>query len=67
MRKIAAQYPGYGFEENKGYGGNPAHTAGLQKHGPCEIHRRSYGPIRDLVQNTQAGGFDFSSLGGDDE
>lgn len=67
MRKVAAQYPGYGFEENKGYGGNPAHAAGLKAHGPCEIHRRSYGPIRDLVQSTQAGGFDFSSLGGDDE
>lgn len=67
MTKYAKQFPGYDFENNKGYGGNPAHDAGLQSLGPCEIHRRSFGPIRKLVQKEETGSFDFSTLGGDDE
>lgn len=67
MLKYAQQFPGYGFENNKGYGGNPAHNAGLQKLGPCEIHRRTFGPIRKLLEKTSHGNFDFSDLGGDDE
>ncbi len=67
MTKYAKQYPGYGFEENKGYGGNPAHDAGLQKLGISDIHRRSFAPMRNMVQKEEAGGFDFSTLGGEDE
>lgn len=50
MIKEAQKYPGYDFARNKGYGGAPAHVEGLNKLGPCAIHRKSYGPIRDRLQ-----------------
>ena len=34
-------YPGYAFASNKGYG-TKAHYEGLEKQGPCPIHRRSF-------------------------
>lgn len=66
MTKFAATYPGYGFESNKGYGGNAAHDEGLQKLGPCDLHRRSFSPIRDLLRRLEQQP-DLSSLGGDDD
>ena len=50
MVKMNEKYPGYGFHNNKGYGGNPEHDDGLKKLGICAIHRRSYGPIARLVE-----------------
>ncbi len=38
-------YPQYQFEKNKGYG-TKAHQEALLNYGPCEIHRRSFGPVR---------------------
>ncbi|MGH7597740.1 MAG: ribonuclease HII [bacterium] len=37
------QFPHYGFDGHKGYP-TPAHIAALRRHGPCEIHRRSFHP-----------------------
>jgi ribonuclease HII len=37
-------FPGYGFENHKGYG-TSAHREALERLGACEIHRRSYSPI----------------------
>jgi ribonuclease HII len=34
-------WPEYGFAEHKGYA-TPEHSAALQRHGPCRIHRFSY-------------------------
>ncbi len=48
--KMAIEHPGYGFENHKGYGGNPEHEAALEKLGPCPIHRRSFSPIAKLIQ-----------------
>lgn len=48
MRKYALQYPGYGFEQHKGYG-TRLHMQALQQMGPCSIHRRSYGPVKALL------------------
>ena len=42
-------YPEYGFDRNKGYP-TPEHLQLLQKLGPCEIHRRSFGPVRNAMQ-----------------
>lgn len=47
MQELDQHYPGYGFAQNKGYGA-PAHRAGLQQLGVCEIHRRSFAPIRKI-------------------
>ncbi len=38
-------YPDYEFARHKGYG-TEIHRALLQKHGPCEQHRRSFSPVR---------------------
>ena len=50
LRRLAADYPAYLFEENKGYG-TAEHVAALREHGPSEVHRRSWrlptDPIRD--------------------
>ncbi len=46
MRDAASgEYPGYGFERNKGYG-TAEHLAALERMGPCEIHRKTFRPIR---------------------
>lgn len=47
MEEQDALYPGYGFHSNKGYG-SPAHLEALQRLGPCDLHRRSFAPVRDL-------------------
>ena len=48
MAELAERYPGYGFESHVGYGTNE-HRQALQKLGVCEIHRKSYKPIRALL------------------
>jgi ribonuclease HII len=45
MRTLDARYPGYGFAHHKGYS-TPEHMAALKALGPCEIHRRSFAPVR---------------------
>jgi ribonuclease HII len=47
MAGQAAAFPGYGFEKHVGYG-TAAHRDALQKLGLCELHRRSFKPIRAL-------------------
>ena len=42
-------YPGYGFAHHKGYA-TREHLEGLARLGPCPIHRRSFAPVRALVQ-----------------
>jgi len=44
MRRWERRYPGYGFASNSGYP-TKAHIEGLEKLGPCPIHRRSFGPV----------------------
>ena len=38
------QFPQYGFARHKGYG-SAAHLAALRNHGPCPIHRLSFGGV----------------------
>lgn len=42
-------YPDYGFATHKGYP-TAAHLAALRKHGACAVHRRSYAPVRAVLQ-----------------
>lgn len=42
----------YCFAANKGYA-SPQHRAALAEHGPCDLHRRSWQPIRDLLASPQ--------------
>lgn len=50
MVQAAQVYPGYGFAKHVGYG-TREHAEALKKLGPCPIHRRSYQPIKDLLEN----------------
>lgn len=56
MVRLDAEFPGYGFASNKGYGGNAAHEAGLQKLGPCLQHRTSYEPIAKILAERDRAG-----------
>ena len=47
MLEYAEEFPEYGFERHKGYG-TKFHIEALQKHGPTEIHRRSFAPVAQL-------------------
>ncbi len=49
------QFPEYGFDRHKGYG-TRAHLAALERHGPCEIHRLSYAPVRRALLKFSGGG-----------
>ena len=44
-------YPEYGFAQHKGYG-TKLHMEMLAKMGPCEIHRRSFAPVKKLISKT---------------
>lgn len=43
------RHPHYGFDRHKGYG-TPDHLAALAEHGPCELHRRSFAPVREAEE-----------------
>ena len=51
MDELAADYPAYGWERNKGYG-TAEHRAALQSHGVSPQHRRSFRPISELLSIT---------------
>ena len=52
MQEMHLRYPEYGFNEHVGYGA-PRHMEALSVHGPCPIHRRSYRPIKELLNGSQ--------------
>ncbi len=45
MRRLAEEFPGYGFETNAGYG-SKQHLAALATLGPTPFHRMSFSPLR---------------------
>lgn len=45
MEDYGREYPGYGFENNAGYG-TKEHIDGLKKQGITPIHRHSFAPVR---------------------
>jgi len=49
MVDLGRMHPGYDWEANKGYGA-PLHLAGLKERGYTDHHRRSFSPIRQMVQ-----------------
>jgi ribonuclease HII len=46
---LHAVYPDYGFDQHKGYS-TPLHLERLRAHGPCPVHRRSFAPVRALME-----------------
>ena len=49
MARLHQRYPQYGFDRHKGYS-TPEHLELLARHGPCDIHRRSFEPVRVLFE-----------------
>ncbi|MCP3670998.1 MAG: ribonuclease HII [Gammaproteobacteria bacterium] len=48
MTELDLQYPGYGLAKHKGYP-TKFHLQALQELGVTDIHRRSFGPVRRLI------------------
>ena len=48
MQVLHTQYPQYGFNQHMGYP-TEAHMQALKQYGPCEEHRRTFSPVRDLI------------------
>jgi ribonuclease HII len=42
------EHPQYGFDSHKGYS-TPEHLSALREHGACPHHRRSFAPVRDVL------------------
>lgn len=51
MVALDKQYPEYGLAKHKGYP-TKAHLEALQTFGPTEIYRKTYGPVRKLLEET---------------
>lgn len=47
--ELDEKYPGYGFNDNKGYC-TPGHLQALARLGPSPVHRQSYSPVRKRPQ-----------------
>lgn len=48
MHAAALEWPHYGWDRNAGYG-TRQHLDALRLHGPCPLHRRSFGPVAQLT------------------
>jgi ribonuclease HII len=53
--ELDGRYPGYGFAGHKGYG-TREHLACLRRMGPCPLHRRSFGPVRRIIEEISGNG-----------
>lgn len=53
MKQLAAEYPGYGWESNAGYG-SAAHLSALREQGVTPHHRKSFAPVARLLELTAA-------------
>lgn len=52
MEEYDKKYPEYNFAQNKGYP-TPQHKALVINKGPCDIHRKSFRPVKDWYQRHQ--------------
>jgi ribonuclease HII len=52
MIELDTRFPQYGFGSHKGYG-TARHHAALQAYGPVEVHRKTFAPIRVLLEKNQ--------------
>jgi len=50
MMSLHEQYPQYGFAQHMGYP-TEAHFAALKQFGACDQHRRSFSPVRKVLES----------------
>lgn len=48
MEQMDLEFPGYGFARHKGYP-TLEHRQALHRLGPCQVHRRTFAPVRVLL------------------
>ncbi|HEV8054177.1 MAG: ribonuclease HII [Chloroflexi bacterium] len=53
MAKLAARYPWYGWEHNRGYS-SPDHRRAIAAHGVTPHHRRSFATVREALYGEQS-------------
>ena len=49
MLDLHGTYPEYGFDRHKGYP-TKVHLDALKRHGPSQVHRMSFGPVRACLR-----------------
>ena len=47
MARADSTFPAYGFAAHAGYG-TAHHRAGIEKHGPCSLHRMTFSPLKKV-------------------
>ncbi|MFP3916169.1 ribonuclease HII [Lysinibacillus telephonicus] len=52
MEKLHEKYPAYGFDQNAGYG-TKQHLEALEQFGPTIEHRKSFEPIKSMVESKE--------------
>ena len=50
MAELDIAHPHYGFAQHMGYG-TALHLQRLRLHGPCIVHRRTFAPVRQLLES----------------
>ncbi|MDX9913334.1 MAG: ribonuclease HII [Candidatus Moranbacteria bacterium] len=50
MNEFDKKYPVYQFSKHKGYG-TKIHIDALKQNGPCEIHRKTFAPVRNAIND----------------
>ena len=53
LMRLHAQYPHYAFDQHKGYP-TALHLARLRLHGVSPVHRKTYAPVRALMDELAA-------------
>ena len=54
MQAYDKEFPEYGFSKHKGYG-TKAHLEALREHGPCKIHRKTFSPVAEILNEGRQG------------
>lgn len=61
MAEYHKKYPQYGFNEHMGYA-TEVHLKAIEKHGPCQIHRKSFSPFKISVKSIKLDSFSIESV-----
>ena len=61
MCRLHGQFPQYGFDAHKGYP-TPQHLLALRRYGVCEVYRRSFAPVREILDRDELGASSANSL-----
>jgi len=61
MCRLHGCFPQYGFDVHKGYP-TPQHLRALRRYGVCEVYRRSFAPVRAILEGLGRGASSASSL-----